>query len=115
MTSRSALDFSSASPWIGRHPGCLSPRGGSYMRKTWFLSSGLLVGALFTLGHGCSDDAGDASGGGGSTGNGNPLGCSLIGEECGVLCDDDLGCVECNSSADCGAAQPSCVLGECVE
>lgn len=41
--------------------------------------------------------------------------CSRNGQTCTVLCDGALGCVDCITDDDCGAAAPECIQGECEE
>ena len=40
--------------------------------------------------------------------------CEVAGTTCTVGCDPQMGCVDCRSDADCGAASPICIAGECV-
>lgn len=61
-----------------------------------------------------SGASGSTSSSNGSTGSG-PGGCSVQGQSCQVLCDADLGCVDCLDDGDCGVAAPHCVYGRCRE
>ncbi|NUP13860.1 MAG: hypothetical protein HOW73_48110, partial [Polyangiaceae bacterium] len=60
----------------------------------------------------CGDDTSSDDGAPPSPSSAN---CEHAGIECAVLCSDTLGCVDCLADADCGAASPFCIQGECVE
>jgi len=83
------------------------------MRVRFLISSFLVFSAAGFVGAACGDDAGE--GGGGDGAGPAILSCSLGKQECSVLCDPDLGCVECVGDGDCGAAAPACIHGHCVQ
>jgi hypothetical protein len=86
-------------------------------------TAGLALAVVST--QACSTDtdlefATGGSGGGASSGSlgagaGTPGGCAVNGQECPVLCDTSLGCVECLDDSDCGAAAPACIYGRCEQ
>lgn len=70
------------------------------------------AGVLLTASCGEDEDVGFSGSGGGG---GVVGGCAVNGAMCPVLCDEQLGCIDCITDADCGAAEPSCIAGECHE
>lgn len=69
-------------------------------------------------GDGASPDGGDGAardGAGPNTGSGALCGPNGR-DDCGafLLCDEELGCVECVQDSDCSAAAPHCVVGTCA-
>ncbi|MSP24948.1 MAG: hypothetical protein EXR75_07225 [Myxococcales bacterium] len=81
------------------------------------LALSLLAGAAFATACASSDEAVFAGGAGASSGAGagSPT-CSVnAGQQCPVVCDPALGCVDCLVNSDCGLAKPVCVVGKCEE
>jgi hypothetical protein len=76
---------------------------------TWLVFAAAIAAAM-SLAPGCgdADEVVEPGPPGGSS-------CARGGNACPVLCDSALGCVNCVTDADCGAAQPACVGGECFD
>src|SRR6185312_5633627 len=71
------------------------------------MKTGLAFGAVLAIVISC--------GGGSGPGNGSAL-CGINGTDTcrkGELCNDTLGCVQCNVDPDCPATDPRCVEGRC--
>jgi len=71
--------------------------------------SGLAISLLFVgvAATSCGSDSGSSGPGNSSTT------CSLAGNACEFGCSATLGCVQCETNANCDAGAPICVLGQC--